>query len=103
MWLYVQGFSIYLWNRLCFFFNHLLSSINRHSMSGATSLDTKGKRKSLSPKDCVVATPEEFVKRFGGCQVINKVKPQLVDSMIAVLAISTGPQNPKPVKLCSDQ
>ena len=44
-----------------------------HSMSGATSLDTKGKRKSLSPKDCVVATPEEFVKRFGGCQVINKV------------------------------
>ena len=30
-------------------------------MSGATSLDTKGKRKSLSPKDCVVATPEEFV------------------------------------------
>ena len=72
-------------------------------MSGATSLDTKGKRKSLSPKDCVVATPEEFVKRFGGCQVINKVKPQLVDSLIAVLAISTGPQNPKPVKLCSDQ
>lgn len=42
-------------------------------MSGATSLDTKGKKLSLSPKDCVVATPEEFVKRFGGNHVINKV------------------------------
>ncbi|XP_071137494.1 acetyl-CoA carboxylase-like isoform X4 [Mytilus edulis] len=45
----------------------------QHSMSGATNLDTKGKKLSLSPKDCVVATPEEFVKRFGGNQVINKV------------------------------
>ncbi|CAC5416435.1 ACACA [Mytilus coruscus] len=45
----------------------------QHSMSGATNLDTKGKKLSLSPKDCVVATPEEFVKRFGGNRVINKV------------------------------
>ncbi|CAG2227174.1 Acetyl-CoA carboxylase 1,Acetyl-CoA carboxylase 2,Acetyl-CoA carboxylase,Acetyl-CoA carboxylase, mitochondrial [Mytilus edulis] len=45
----------------------------QHSMSGATNLDTKGKKLSLSPKDCVVATPEEFVKRFGGNHVINKV------------------------------
>ncbi|KAK3098334.1 hypothetical protein FSP39_018526, partial [Pinctada imbricata] len=45
----------------------------RHSMSGATSLDTKGRRLSQHPKDFTVATPEEFVKRFGGNKVINKV------------------------------
>ena len=41
-------------------------------MSGI-SLDTAVRRKSSSVKDFCVATPEEFVKRFGGNVVINKV------------------------------
>ncbi|XP_059157454.1 acetyl-CoA carboxylase-like isoform X2 [Physella acuta] len=43
----------------------------RHTMSGI-SLDTTAKRKSYV-KDFCVATPEEFVKSFGGNVVINKV------------------------------
>lgn len=41
-------------------------------MSGI-SLDTTAKRKSYV-KDFCVATPEEFVKSFGGNIVINKVQ-----------------------------
>ncbi|KAJ8315639.1 LOW QUALITY PROTEIN: hypothetical protein KUTeg_007789 [Tegillarca granosa] len=44
-----------------------------HSMSGASNLDSRGRRSSIHPKDFSVATPEEFVKRFGGNKVINKV------------------------------
>ncbi|CAL1538931.1 unnamed protein product [Lymnaea stagnalis] len=44
---------------------------HRHTMSGI-SLDTTAKRKSYV-KDFCVATPEEFVKSFGGNVVINKV------------------------------
>ncbi|XP_033740192.1 acetyl-CoA carboxylase-like isoform X1 [Pecten maximus] len=46
---------------------------DRHSMSGADNLDTRGRRSISYPKDFSVATPEEFVKRFGGNRVINKV------------------------------
>ncbi|XP_078337630.1 acetyl-CoA carboxylase-like isoform X9 [Crassostrea virginica] len=45
----------------------------KHSMSGASNLDSRGRRMSYHPKDFSVATPEEFVKRFGGKSVINKV------------------------------
>ncbi|KAH9518467.1 hypothetical protein Btru_016869 [Bulinus truncatus] len=44
---------------------------HRHTMSGI-SLDTSAKRRSYV-KDFCVATPEEFVKSFGGNVVINKV------------------------------
>ena len=45
---------------------------SRHTMSGI-SLDTnKGRRAYI--KDFCVATPEEFVKSFGGDVVINKVR-----------------------------
>ncbi|XP_035827708.1 acetyl-CoA carboxylase isoform X2 [Aplysia californica] len=43
----------------------------RHTMSGI-SLDTSTRRRSYI-KDFCVATPEEFVKNFGGSVVINKV------------------------------
>ncbi|XP_029649542.1 acetyl-CoA carboxylase-like isoform X2 [Octopus sinensis] len=43
----------------------------RHTMSGV-NLDHRGKR-STYPKDFTVATPEEFVKKFGGNKVINTV------------------------------
>ena len=45
----------------------------RHTMSG-TLLDAAlhGHRR-LNAKDFSVATPEEFVKRFGGNKVINRV------------------------------
>ncbi|XP_055889242.1 acetyl-CoA carboxylase-like isoform X3 [Biomphalaria glabrata] len=43
----------------------------RHTMSGI-SLDSAAKRRSYV-KDFCVATPEEFVKSFGGNVVINKV------------------------------
>ena len=42
---------------------------NAHLASYATH-----QRKSSYPKDFSVATPEEFVKRFGGNLVINKVR-----------------------------
>ncbi|XP_064618157.1 acetyl-CoA carboxylase-like isoform X2 [Liolophura sinensis] len=44
----------------------------RHSMSGV-SMDYRPSRKPSYPKDSSVATPEEFVKRFGGNRVIRKV------------------------------
>lgn len=44
----------------------------RHTMSGI-SLDTGNKGKRAYLKDFCVATPEEFVKSFGGNIVINKV------------------------------
>ncbi|XP_062596285.1 acetyl-CoA carboxylase 1-like isoform X10 [Saccostrea cucullata] len=50
---------------------HLIPA--KHSMSGASNLDSRGRRLSYHPKDFSVATPEEFVKRFGGNKVINKV------------------------------
>ncbi|XP_048240447.1 acetyl-CoA carboxylase-like isoform X4 [Haliotis rufescens] len=43
----------------------------RHTMSGITLDTTRGKRQYV--KDFCVATPEEYVKRFGGNRVINKV------------------------------
>jgi hypothetical protein len=56
----------------------------RHTMSGI-SLDTcKEKRAYL--KDFCVATPEEFVKSFGGNVVINKV---IFDSALLVLPCNT--------------
>ncbi|KAK3576974.1 hypothetical protein CHS0354_005975 [Potamilus streckersoni] len=47
-------------------------SILRHSMSGSANLDHRGRRISI-PKEYCVATPEEFVHKFGGNKVINKV------------------------------
>ena len=44
------------------------------SMSGAVGMSGHQRVGSRSlPKDFSVATPEEFVKRFGGDKVINKV------------------------------
>ena len=47
-------------------------------MSGS-GFDIRSKRVSI-PKEFSVATPEEFVKKFGGNRVINKVV-QLSDGM----------------------
>ena len=41
-------------------------------MSGSKGFDHYGRNKAM-PKEFCVATPEEFVKRFGGNRVINKV------------------------------
>ena len=43
----------------------------RHSMSGS-GFDIRSRRVSI-PKEFCVATPEEYVKKFGGNRVINKV------------------------------
>ncbi|KAK7108725.1 hypothetical protein V1264_016404 [Littorina saxatilis] len=45
---------------------------HRHTMSGISLDTTKGRRSSYI-KDFCVATPEEFVKSFGGDIVINRV------------------------------
>ena len=47
------------------------------SMSGPTVSHLLGHQRTGSrslPKEFSVATPEEFVKRFGGVKVINKVR-----------------------------
>ncbi|XP_013400503.1 acetyl-CoA carboxylase isoform X2 [Lingula anatina] len=48
------------------------NSIPLRSMSG-THMTAMNDRRRASVKDFLVATPEEFVKRFGGNKVINKV------------------------------
>ncbi|XP_077869541.1 acetyl-CoA carboxylase-like, partial [Saccoglossus kowalevskii] len=49
----------------------------RHSMSGMSLVRTDGCPKHLkrkdSLKDFIIATPEEFVRKFGGDTVINKI------------------------------
>lgn len=43
-------------------------------MSGVSNLDSRGRRMSYYFKDFSVVIFEEFVKRFGGKSVINKVR-----------------------------
>lgn len=52
--------------------NQLMILNFRHTMSGISLDTTKGRRAYI--KDFCVATPEEYVKCFGGDVVINKVK-----------------------------
>lgn len=55
----------------------------RHTMSGV-NLDHRGKR-STYPKDFTVATPEEFVKKFGGNKVINTVSKVLYKALLSFI------------------
>ena len=52
--------------------SHSISAYS-HSMSGV-SLDTSNVRRQPYLKDFCVATPEEFVKAFGGDVIIKKVE-----------------------------
>lgn len=57
-------------------------------MSGASNLDSRGRRMSYHPKDFSVATPEEFVKRFGGKSVINKVRLRAAPHITEIIFIA---------------
>lgn len=57
-------------------------------MSGVSNLDSRGRRMSYYFKDFSVVIFEEFVKRFGGKSVINKVRLRVVLYIIEIIFIA---------------
>lgn len=68
---YIQFFENFLMSNLIK--NYLTNGIRLYHFRPSMSRGTGLGQERYQERDFVIATPEEFVKKFGGNRVINKV------------------------------